>query len=183
MANTSATGGYLAPGGPPLPADIGLEDILQPMVAGITGLAGQYVRPRWQPKPPKQPEPSVDWCAIGVTSTTNDANPAIEHDGTGDGEDRYQRHQQIDVLASFYGPNAQGYGQRLSDGIYLPQNGEAIRQSGMVFVEAGELIAVPELVNQQWIRRYDLRIRLRRKIERTYQVLNILSAAPAVTTG
>lgn len=183
MANTSATGGYLAPGGTPLPADVALEDILQPMVAGITGLAGQYVRPRWQPGNPRQPEPDIDWCAIGVTSTTNDANPAIEHIGAGDGEDRYQRHQQVDLLATFYGPNAQGYGQRLSDGIYLPQNSEAIRPHGMAFVDASELIGVPELVNQQWVRRYDLRIRLRRKIDRTYQVLNILSADPAVTTG
>ena len=53
----------------------------------------------------------------------------------------------------------------------------------MAFVEAGELIAAPELVNQQWVRRYDLRIRMRRKITRTYQVLNILSADTPIITG
>ncbi|MDH0287680.1 hypothetical protein N7414_01025 [Pseudomonas sp. GD04087] len=183
MANTSASGGYLTPAGIPTPADEALEDILQPMVVGITGLPGKMVRPRWQPGNPKQPEPNTNWCAIGVMHTKQDANPAIEHDGTGDGADQYQRHQDVILLATFYGPNAQAYGQLLSDGMYVPQNGEALRALNMAFVEAGELIAAPDLINQQWVRRYDLRIRLRRKIERTYPVLNILSADTPVITG
>lgn len=183
MANTSASGGYLTPAGTPMPADESLENILQPMVAGITGLHSDFVRPRWQPGNPKQPEPAVDWCAIGVMSTKQDANPAIEHDGTGDGSDQYQRHQDVILLATFYGPNAQAYGQQLSDGMFVPQNSEALRALNMAFVEAGDLIAAPDLINQQWVRRYDLRIRLRRKIERTYPVLNILSADTPVITG
>jgi hypothetical protein len=183
MANTSASGGYLTPAGTPTPADEALEDILQPMVVGITGLPGKMVRPRWQPGNPKQPEPDVNWCAIGVMHTKQDANPAIEHDGAGDGADQYQRHQDVILLATFYGPNAQAYGQLLSDGMYVPQNGEALRALNMAFVEVGDLIAAPDLINQQWVRRYDLRIRLRRKIERTYPVLNILSADTPVITG
>ncbi|MCY1560934.1 hypothetical protein D9M68_981320 [compost metagenome] len=65
----------------------------------------------------------------------------------------------------------------------MPQNSEAMRAKNMAFVEVGEIIAAPELINQQWVRRYDLRIRLRRKIERTYPVLNILSADTPVSTG
>ena len=183
MANTSASGGYLTPAGTPTPADEALEDILQPMVVGITGLPGKMVRPRWQSGNPKQPEPNVDWCAFGVMHTKQDANPAIEHDGTGDGADQYQRHQDVTLLATFYGPNAQAYGQLLSDGMYVPQNSEALKALNMVFVEAGDLIAAPDLLNQQWVRRYDLRIRLRRKIECTYPVLNILSADTPVITG
>lgn len=183
MTNTSATGGYLAPEGIPTPADEALENILQAMVTGITGLPGMYVRPRWQPGNPIQPEPTVDWCAIGVMKTRSDANPAIEHDGTGDGEDHYQRHQEVILLATFYGPNSQGYAQLLADGISVPQNSEAMRAQNMAFVEAGEITGAPELINQQWVRRYDVRIRLRRKIERTYPVLNILSADTPVTTG
>lgn len=183
MANTSATGGYLAPEGAPTPTDESLEDILQAMVAGITSIPGKYVRPRWQPGNPKQPEPGVDWCAIGVMSTRQDANSAIDHIGIEDGHDKYQRHQEIVLLATFYGPNAQAHGQILSDGMYVPQNSEMLRSKDMAFVEAGELIAAPELVNQQWVRRYDLRIRMRRKITRTYQVLNILSADTPIITG
>lgn len=183
MANTSATGGYLTPDSSPVPGDDALEDLLQPMVSGITGIPGKYVRPRWQSGNPKQPEPNVNWCAIGVMSTKQDANPALDHEGSGEGSDQYQRHQEIVLLATFYGPSAQAYGQTLSDGMYVPQNSEALKAKGMAFVEAGELIAAPELINQQWVRRYDLRIRLRRKINRTYQVLNILSAEVTVTPG
>ena len=180
MANTSATGGYLAPGGTPLPADIALEDILQPMVAGITGLAGQYVRPRWQPGNPRQPEPDTDWCAIGVTATRRDDGPAIIHDGTGDGSDAYIRHEDIDVLATFYGPNCQRNAATLQDGLQIPQNLEALFIQGFSFVEARDARRAPEFFNQQWINRFDVTIRFRRRIDRTYAVLNILSADPAI---
>lgn len=181
MANTSATGGYLAPVGAPA-TDAELEDLMQAMVKGITGLPGKMVRPRWQPKPPKQPEPEQDWCAIGVTITDQDPNPSITHNGAGDGSDTYVRHQEIRLLATFYGPTAQGYAQTLADGMTIPQNGEALKAQGLVFVEALTMISVPELVNQQWVRRYDLTLRLRRRTERTYQVLNILSADTTILT-
>lgn len=181
MTNTSATGGYLSPGGPPTPADTGLEDILQRMVVGITSLPGEFVRPRWQNTQPKHPEPDVDWCAIGVATTKLDAAPAIVHDGDGEGSDHYSRHQDLNVRATFYGPNAQAYAQILADGLSVPQNGEALKADGMVFVSAGDVTPAPDLLNQQWVRRYDLPIRLRRKIKRTYAVLNVLSAETEIT--
>lgn len=183
MANTSATGGYLAPAGTPALADAALEDLLQGVVAGITGLPGAMVRPRWQPTNPKVPEPNVDWCAIGIMRTTPDAGPAIIHDGAGDGSDQYQRHQELVLLASFYGPNAQGYGQILSDGLSIPQNMETLRVNGFGLIEVGDMTPAPDLVNQQWVHRYDMRIRLRRQIVRTYPILNILSADTNPITG
>ncbi len=181
MANTSATGGYLVPGGSPAPEeDAALEDILQGMVSGITGIAGKFVRPRWQTLPPKQPEPSVNWCAIGVHETKTIANPAVVHDGTDDGNDRYQMHEELSLLVTLYGPSAQGYASILRDGIFIPQNAEAIKAKGMAFVGASDVLPVPELVNQQWIRRYDLFIRMRRQVVRVYPVLNILSADPTI---
>lgn len=205
--NDSSTGGYLTPSvaSPPL-EDAELDALIQQMVVGITGLPGNMVRPRWQPVVPKQPEPSVNWCAIGVTTQDSDAGPAIVHqadfvgnvvlaDGTqvaessgpvgyGDinGRDTYIRHQDIEVLASFYGPNGKRYAQQLSDGLAIPQNREQLGVNDMAFVDAGAIRAVPEMVNQQWIRRYDMTVRLRRKITRTYAVLNLLSADVQTTT-
>jgi hypothetical protein len=46
----------------------------------------------------------------------------------------------------------------------------------MGVVDAGSIVPAPELVNQQWIRRFDLSMRIRRRIVRTYQVLSVLSA-------
>ncbi|MBB3006038.1 phage neck terminator protein [Cupriavidus alkaliphilus] len=182
MANTSATGGYLAPTAPVPPEDDALDDLLQGLVAGVTGLPGNLVRPRWQPTVPKQPEPSVNWCALGVTEQENDAGPAIQHGPTGDGHDEYQRHQDIRLLCTFYGPAAKGYAQRLADGLAIPQNREQLRPNDMAFVSASEIRATPDFVNQQWVRRYDLTLLLRRKITRTYPVLNLLSAQVSTET-
>ncbi|WP_079218929.1 hypothetical protein [Herbaspirillum robiniae] len=174
---TSATGGYLVPAvaSPPL-EDAELDAQLQKLIVGVSGLAGQMVRPRWQPTVPKQPEPTVNWCAFGVVRQRNDAGPAIQHEPDGEGQDRYIRHQDLSLLCSFYGPSGKGYAQALADGLTIPQNNEAIGALDMRFIDADDIFGVPELVNQQWIRRYDLNIRLRRKITRTYAVLNLLSA-------
>lgn len=183
MANTSATGGYLTPAGTPAPPeDDQLEDILQAMVVGISGLPGPMVRPRWQTKPPKQPEPDVNWCAVGVHETKTIANPAIDHDGSDDGHDQYQMHEELQVLCTFYGPQAQAYASILRDGIFITQNSEAIKAQRMAFYGASDIRPVPELVNQQWVRRYDLFIQMRRQVVRVYPVLNILSADPVIVT-
>jgi len=177
----SSTGGYLLPAvtSPPL-EDAALDAIFQQMVVGITALPGNMVRPRWQPNPPKQPEPITNWCALGVTTQELDAGPAIVHNPTGNGTDTYIRHQQIDVLCSFYGPNAKQYAQQLEDGLAIPQNLEQLKLSDMNCIETGQIRAAPDLINEQWIRRYDMAIVFRRKITRTYQVLNILTASGTV---
>jgi len=175
MANSSATGGLIAPVAetPPL-TDDALDALFQVAVAGITGLSGTMVRPRWQPVPPKQPEPSVDWCAIGITDITPDEGPSIQHVGSlvgqvGEvGRDDFKRHETITLLCTFHGPLGMRYAAKLRDGIG--------------FVESGPIRTVPELYNQQWIRRFDLVLIFRRKVSRTYPILNILSADPVNTT-
>ena len=179
----SSTGGYLAPAvAAPPDEDDALDDLVHDLIAGVTALPGDLVRPRWQPTVPKQPEPSVDWCAFGVQEQEPDAAPAIQHDGTGEGHDTYIRHQDIDVLCTFYGPHAKGYAQRLADGLAIPQNREQLQLLDMAFVGVGVIRPVPDLVNQQWVRRYDMTVTLRRKITRAYAVLNLKSATVATTT-
>jgi hypothetical protein len=177
--NTSATGGYLVPTSS-LPAeDTALEDQLQTMVVGITGIDGTLVRPRWQPNPPKQPAADVNWCAIGVMRSTQDTYAAIVHHPDrpdGAGHDEMQRHETIEVLASFYGPAGQGYANLLSDGLQIAQNREALYFENLALLDATDVQAAPALQNEQWIRRYDLAMRFRRQITRTYDVLNLLSA-------
>lgn len=183
MANTSATGGPLSPAvvSPPIEDDE-LDNLLQVLVVGVTGLPGLMVRPRWQPTVPKQPEPGMDWCALGITVQTNDAGPAFQHDPSGDGSDIYIRHQDIEVLCSFYGPGAKGNAQRLADGMAIPQNSDQLGAYDAKFVSVSEIRAAPDFVNQQWVRRYDMTLNLRRKITRAYPVLNLLSATVQHTT-
>lgn len=181
MSNTSATGGYLAPEGSPASAvDAAHDAQLQALVAGVTGLAGNLVRPRWQPTVPKQPEPDVDWCAIGVTTSDSSTFAVIEHVSTGDGSDTFRRHETLEILCSFYGPNCRGLAARLRDGLQVPQNREVMRAQGMAFAEASRIVALPEFVNQQWIRRADITVILRRQVDRVYPVLNVLEAVGTI---
>lgn len=177
MANDSTTGGYLAPEDAPAPAeDADLDALFQAAVRDVTGLPGALVRPRWQPTMPKQPEPSVNWCALAVTLITPDDGPAIEHLPQGDGAEQVVRHEELEVLTTFYGPQAQGFAARLRDGISLPQNMEALQTSAIGLTEVGRIRTAPELVNQQWIRRCDLVLYFRRKVTRVYPIRHIVAA-------
>lgn len=177
MSTDSSTGGYLLPADAPAPEeDADLDALFQGAVRDITGLPGDLVRPRWQPTPPKQPEASVNWCAIGVTMSDPDAGPAITHLKDDDGADQVVRHEELELLTSFYGPNAMGNAAKLRDGISLPQNMEALQTSAIGLVEVGRIRTAPELVNQQWIRRCDLVLYFRRKVTRVYPVRHIVAA-------
>jgi len=178
MANDSTAPGYLTPTSPP-PApeeDTDLDAVFQSLVAGVTGLPPDLVRPRWQPIPPQQPAADENWCSLGVTSETPNDGPSITHNGAGDGTDTYERHEEIEVFTTFYGPGAQATGKLLRDGLAVPQNTEGLLSFGIRWVECGSLRAVAELVNQQWIRRYDMLLRFRRRVTRTYGVRNIDSS-------
>ncbi|MDN7895877.1 hypothetical protein QZM82_06670 [Burkholderia cepacia] len=181
--NDSSTGGYLAPAvGTPPDEDDALDDLVHDLVAGVTALPPDLVRPRWQPVVAKQPEPGVNWCAFGIQTQTPDTSPAIVHNGANEGSDTYIRHQDLEVLCTFYGPAAKGYAQRLVDGLALPQNREQLQLLDMAFVNVSEIRAAPDLVNQQWVRRYDMTVKLRRKVTRTYAVLNLKSVQASTTT-
>lgn len=175
MTNTSATGGYLAPTGT-VATDGAFEDQIQAAIVGITALPGDMVRPSWQPNPPQKPDLNVDWCAYRVESTEPNWTGAIIHHPEGQGTDELRRHETVNLLVSFYGPHSEGYAGRLRDGMLIPQNMEAFKAQGLAFLEAGRLMNAPEYVNNQWVTRRDLTVKLRRVVIRTYDVLNVLSA-------
>ncbi|VXB24971.1 putative bacteriophage protein [Burkholderia sp. 8Y] len=177
MANDSSTGGYLLPTAPSPPLeDAALDAVFQQLIVGLTGLPGNMVRPRWQPTVPKMPEPTQNWCAIGVTDIDQDFAPTVVHVPDTAGTDKLYRNEILTLTASFYGPAAMQYAAQARDGIFVAQNHGMLELSGMGLVDVGRLTAAPELLNQQWLRRYDLQFRVRRQVERTYSVLNVLSA-------
>lgn len=163
----------------PLPApaeDEALDLVFQSVVVGITGLPGDMVRPRWQTTVPKQPEPGVDWCGVGVLTSTPDDSPSITHQGTVDGQDVSVRHEELEVLATFYGPNAKAFGGLLRDGLGIPQNVEVLEAQGISYAACGPMRSLGELVNQQWIRRCDVPLTFRRAVTRIYAVENLIGA-------
>lgn len=185
MANTSATGGYLAATGQPAYGDA-LDSIFQALIVNLSGLSGNMVRPRWQATPPKQPEPDVNWCAIGVMEIQPNAGPALTHDNTangGVGDSTSVRHEHIRVQASFYGPDSMSLAAIVRDTISLPQNNELINQDEIFFHRVDNIQPVPELVNLQWIKRYDLPLEFNRKVAVTFPIENIEEADFTISTN
>lgn len=185
--NNSSVAGFLTPNSSPAPLeDADLDDFFQSMVVGITGLSEANVRPRWQREPPTQPEADVDWMAVGVVDETPDTFAVVRHSQTDDPlapVDELQRHEDLDVLVTSYGPNARRNIKLLADGLMIEQNLAVLTANGMGLVETGRVVAVPDFVKDQWIRRFDVHIIVRRNVTRTYNILDINSARVIETTG
>lgn len=181
MTNTSAHAGYLSPLSSPLTEEQ-IDDVLHDLVAGVTGLPGKMVRPRWQLKPPKQPENTVDWCAIGVADADREGFAAVIHNGSGEGTDTVIAWETLGVLVSFYGPHALDLAGRLRDGLAIEQNRAELRQAGLALGGVGRMVKVPELVNNAWLRRVDLPLELRNEARRTYDVQNIKCGTAVIET-
>lgn len=186
--NTSATGGYLAPSTTPPPSDTDFARQLSNLIAGVTGIAGSLVRPRWQPEPPPIPKITENWVAIGVTAVdpADRGTASITHVGRAyddlgvevpyDGRDDLTEHEMITILASVYGPASGGYASLLRAGLMIDQNWELAHSRGMVLMEVGTIRHVPEMIDGRWYDRRDVEIKIRRQVDRSYPVLNILSA-------
>ena len=174
--NNSTAPGYLSPVSTPPAEDADLDNLIQPVIVGITGLPGSLVRRKWQEIPPAQPARTVNWCAFGVSVTASDTNPTITHDGWdngGLGSSTLSRTEFLEVSATFYGPACRSYATILRDGFGIGQNRDALRANGMAFVETDRIVLVPEPQNEQFIRRADVVFHLRRMSMRTYAIENI----------
>ena len=185
--NTSAIGGFLTPTSPLPIEDVALEDVITATVAGITGIDPTLVRPRWQPSPPKEPEYCIDWCGVGVLNETPDAGlPSIIHnpaDNGGLGSSTTYQQSILEIMASFYGPNARGLASLLRDGLMVSQNREAMAALDMALVsKPGESRRVPELINNIWRNRVDVSFSVRRNVKRTWAIESALSV-PVTITG
>lgn len=183
----STSPGYLLPTSQPPPRDAALDDVLQAFVSGVSGLPGKMVRPRWQPVMPSFPEPNEDWVAFGVLSIRRaQGTPTQDFDGTagpgGNGVMSVRRWATLNCLASFYGPNAQEYATRLEDGAVLAQNRFTLQQNGLDVKRTSEVVALPDLVNSTWQRRYDLSIDLAIETTRDYAILSLLKQSGTIVS-
>ena len=168
--------GQITPGQP-------LENYLQQLIAGVAHMEETLVRPRWQPQPPNLPDKTYTWCATGITQHRSLGYAGIVHHGRPrPGHDLLQRHEEFDVLVSFYGPEVEWYAQNLHDGFEIWQNRSLLRYVGMAYVGAGDAMRVPELIKQEWIDRIDKTLTFRRIIVRSYPVLNLLAARFTIKT-
>ena len=172
--------------------DLPLRHLLQQLVAGICGLKGNLVYPRWQPEPVNQPDFGVDWASVGVTGRIRDVFAAVIHttyppdpsNPTAPVQvtDTVNRNEILSVLCSFYGPNSESYAETLAMGLMLEQNRYVMQLNGLALVEVGETLTVPYLKKERWLMGQDVSFRARRQQNYTYPSGNIESVQGSLIT-
>jgi len=143
------------------------------------------VRPRWQLQPPNLPDVGIDWCAVGVLDTRPlGIYPATWPFLYGDPDNlvQYQRHEEFELMCSFYGPQADAYASNLHDGACVWQNYHVLKRVGIKLVEVHESRHAPELVRNQWLNRVDKEITFRRIIRKNYPIFTVVGARGLVHT-
>lgn len=174
MSNDTTKAGWLNPTSDPPDYDEALEQKLNQWICGLSGLSAEMVHPRWIPTQAAQPPQSTNWCTFGVLGISDDTNPAFQNQSSDSAE--MWKHEQIECMASFYGPNGQSIGFQFRDGLMVSQNNAQLNTFNLSLGHYTNLIPVPELIDNQWVRRYDMTIYLRRKLVRTYGIKSLLSS-------
>lgn len=193
MGDSSAPG-YLLPSEVPAPL-IGqsLMQFLQQVVVGNTGMPGPTVVPRWQAEPPNLPPQFTAWAAIGIARRTADTFAFRGHvcQNTdvppGPGFDDFQRTETIYLLCSFYDTGIDGQADALAvllrDNLQIPDNRAPLLANEMGLVEVTEMVSLPSLTKQRWLYRVDETVVIRRRIRRSYPILNLTSFGVLLNTS
>ncbi len=172
--NTSTERGWLTPTSDAPDYDEALEDLLHQWMSNVSALPARLVRPRWQKEQPALLPVDTNWCAFGIIGWPIDNSPAFTHQ-TDEGAQLW-RHETFECMASFYGPAGMRFASRFRDGITLPQNNAELNTMNLSLGDYTGLTSFPELINQQWVRRYDMTVRLRRKVVREYGIKSLVDA-------
>lgn len=176
---------YLQPTSVPPAQGQALNRLVQPWISGIMGSAldPTLIRPYTQSEPPVIPDKGTPWMAFWVRTEGADKFPFVRtlSDGTGSA---IQRQEDLSMLCSFYDNGVSGQAQMLAslmrDGTAIPDNREGLTAVGVSFVDCEPETTLPTLLNETYFYRVDLPIRLRRQIDRTYDVPNIETAVGTV---
>lgn len=178
MPNTSATGGYLQQVAGPLEG-LDLRRFIGTVLVGVSGFEPELVRPAWQQNPPPVPNIDTNWMAFGITARRADNDPyQVEKD---DGlRTLMLRHEELDIMLAFYGPDCLQKAAEVREGFELTQNTESLLLAGMAYIDLSDIIHAPELVNDRYFDRADTTLTIRREVRREYRILNFVSANGAI---
>lgn len=176
MSNDSTQAGWLTPIVDDTDYDEALERNLSRWISAVSGLPGDMMFPRWQTQDKTRtwPDAYANWCSFGVLSITPDDNPALTNT-TDTGTEEWQ-HETLECLISFYGPKGQRYSLQFKGGIAIPQNNNQLNDLNLSLGDSSRIISAPEFISEQWIRRYDITVRLRRKVIREYGIKSLVEA-------
>ncbi|WP_323866036.1 phage neck terminator protein [Xenorhabdus cabanillasii] len=174
MSNTSRSQGYLTPVSPPPSYDEALERELSRWIRAVSGLKPKTVFPRWTDPQPQIPPAGSNWCAFGIMVIQEEASPAAIQ--LSDRHHVQWSHETLSILCCFYGPSGQSIATQFRDGLFITQNNDELSRTGLTFQQCSRIQPAPELINNQWQRRYDVTVTLRRKIVRDYGIKSLVEA-------
>lgn len=175
MSNDSTTRGYLTPVGDGPAYDDALEQEINWWISGVAGLPAEQVLPLWNaPQPPAQPD-GTTWCEFSIAAVPR---PLSQSDvQVSDEQSEQWTWEEIAVSCSFYGPLSATTSANFRAGMFIEQNNAELNLSGLSLVDAGAIKSLPELIDNQRVRRYDLSVTLSRKNTRTYNIRTLKSAS------
>lgn len=174
MSNDSTTAGYLTPVGELPKYDKELEREISRWICGVSGLPANVVFPRWADPQPLIPRNGVTWCAFGITTMPRPVT--LANIQTTDEQSEQWTWEKVTVICCFYGPQGAATATTFREGIYVAQNNAELNKTGLSLVSTTDVISAPELINNIWVRRYDLTATLSRKNIRIYNIKTIQSA-------
>ena len=153
-----------------------LANFFHNWIQGIVGLPGQLIRPFWQAEPPNLPGAGINWMAFGIQSKVGDTF-AVETPNSDTDLGSIVRHEVLNLITSFYGPDADSYASMLREGMSVTQNREPLDLFSMGLISCGQIVAMPELLKEKWVYRADLKFSIKRRILINYNIPTILTAA------
>lgn len=183
--NNTSTGGYLHPHPQPpalqtAPPNLTFVQFIQSVLVGLSGFDGTLVRPEWQKQPPKQPDIDTNWLAFGLGEAAPDHNAYVDFDANNN--PILQRNELIPIQVSVYGPAAYDNIGMIRDGFQLTQNLQALRTAKVGFAYDTPAKHVPDFFNERWYERWITEFYVRRQIQRSYPILNFVSASGTIYT-
>lgn len=166
--------GFITPDTEPI-EDAALEDIFQQAIAGITGIAGNLVRPSVQPTTPNLPDYSINWVAFLVTVLGADQDAYVEHQPAlyVNGGSKVYRDERLEVKLSFYGPQGKARMTRWRDGLALDQNRWTLQDHGIKLISQGDPVNLPALQKDRWVPRVDITTTFSRRAVTAYPIRSI----------
>ena len=172
MSNDSTAPGYLTPVGDNPAYDQELERQVSRWLRGITGLDAKVVYPRWTDPQTQIPRNGITWCEFGITVADQDDFQADIQ--ISDEQSEQWTWEKISIIFCFYGPQGNAMASIFRAGMFVEQNSNTLKaNTGLSLTDVTKILNLPVLINNQWVRRYDLTVTLSRKNTRTFNVRTV----------
>ncbi len=179
VSNSSNTPGWLTPRSEEPEYDAALDALLADWIGGVAALVPDAVIVRREEE--EAAPPGDNWCEYAVSEIARATSAAFSRQG--EEQVTQRRDETLTCALSFFGPNGQGIATRFLDGLLVSQNQDELRTLGFAFGGHGALTGSSQQINNQWVKRYDLTLRLYRTVAREYGVMALTQAPVIFFTG